>query len=609
MALQKLGPFELLKVLGRGGMGTVYKARDSSTDDIVALKALAPAYSFDEHFRNRFEGEIDALLKLDHPNIVRLLSYGQDEGNLFFAMELVEGNSLYVEQKKGHVFHWREVIAIGIQVCDGLRHAHDRGIIHRDLKPGNLMLNSSRMIKITDFGIAKTFGGSSLTGEGNVLGTMDFMAPEQARGKPATTRSDLFSLGAVMYSMLAGRPPFLRETTEQTFAALLSGNPPDKLNDLAADVPSPLAQLVHRLLEKDPKNRIATAQATERQLMHVLEAISRTESPDTQVVSQDDANEDAQLLTGQSNSATFLSQDVKSKDKPSSHTINSASESARKNTSASVDPTLGKTIETSEEEITQSRSARQPDYYTEITADHRRDDSWAPGKTKPTGNIWPILLGLFLVFAIGAFGIWYTIFKRPSAHELLAEIDKNESSNASPVRVLDQLNMFLNYYPDNSEYQRVKKIKEYAEARRYRNSLALAFRRSQEEVSEIEEKFLNITGMSRSNVHDAVKRMRDFLADIDEKQYFENKNDLSDEDQRCIRMAKIYYHKLQSDEKIKEDEDRQSIMVMLKRAKLMQRDDPEKADIYAFIIKEYNEHTWVSELVDEAKKERAKLDD
>ncbi len=120
MALQRLGPFELIRVLGRGGMGTVYEAREEGSDERVAVKALAPQYSFDERFRHRFEGEIDALMKLEHENIVRLLSYGQDDGNLFFAMELVDGSSLFQEQKMGQVFHWRKSSISGfrfVPVC------------------------------------------------------------------------------------------------------------------------------------------------------------------------------------------------------------------------------------------------------------------------------------------------------------------------------------------------------------------------------------------------------------------------------------------------------------------------------------------------------------
>ncbi|MFO0455345.1 MAG: serine/threonine protein kinase [Planctomycetota bacterium] len=185
-----MGPYEILGVLGRGGMGTVYRAKHFETGELVALKALSHNYTEDEHFRQRFESEINALLKLDHPNIVRLIGYGQDEGALYFAMELVEGKSLFHLQREFRTFDWRDVLVIAKDVAAGLRHAHDRGIIHRDLKPGNLLKAPSGAIKVTDFGIAKSFGQDNNTRD-NVVGTIDFMSPEQANANPLNDRTDL----------------------------------------------------------------------------------------------------------------------------------------------------------------------------------------------------------------------------------------------------------------------------------------------------------------------------------------------------------------------------------------------------------------------------------
>ena len=180
-----MGPFQLEGVVGRGGMGTVYRARHKDTGEVVAIKALSAAYSEDEHFRSRFESEIKALIQLDHPNIVRLISHGQEDGNLYFAMELVDGKSLFHLQKERGPSDWRVVLDVARDVAAGLRHAHDRGIIHRDLKPGNLLKSSTGEYKITDFGIAKAFGSDHNTNN-NVLGTLDFMSPEQAKGQPVT---------------------------------------------------------------------------------------------------------------------------------------------------------------------------------------------------------------------------------------------------------------------------------------------------------------------------------------------------------------------------------------------------------------------------------------
>src|SRR4029079_3925872 len=137
-----------------------------------------------------------------HPNIVQLHGFGEEEGHLYYVMELVEGRSLQDELVAGRRFSWREVTRMGVAIAEALKHAHDRGIIHRDLKPANLLIDPQDHIKLTDFGIAKLYGGSSVRAEGGVLGTADYMAPEQADGKPVTSRCDLYALGSVLYALL-----------------------------------------------------------------------------------------------------------------------------------------------------------------------------------------------------------------------------------------------------------------------------------------------------------------------------------------------------------------------------------------------------------------------
>ncbi|MCH2182939.1 MAG: serine/threonine protein kinase, partial [Mariniblastus sp.] len=247
MKIKKLGPYKLMSVLGRGGMGTVYRSQNVETGNYLAVKVLAEHFSHDPHFRNRFESEIKALIKLDHPNIVRLISYGQEDSNLYFAMELVEGKNLFQLQRDGKRFDWREVLSISRDIAQGLRHAHDRGVIHRDLKPGNLLASQEELIKITDFGIAKNFGANSNTGT-NVLGTMDFMSPEQAKGDPVTVKSDLYSLGSVMYCLLSGRPPHRGNSVEESLHNLTRPTAP-RIIQSVPNVPSELDSLISRLME------------------------------------------------------------------------------------------------------------------------------------------------------------------------------------------------------------------------------------------------------------------------------------------------------------------------------------------------------------------------
>ncbi len=197
MEIERLGPYEIVGTLGRGGMGAVYKAIHHETREPAAVKLLSADLAGEEGFRSRFEAEIETLRKLRHPNIVRLFGFGEQEGLLFYAMELVDGNSLEEELRRGRRFDWREVTRIGIETCRALRHAHDRGVIHRDIKPGNLLLAADGSVKLSDFGIARLFGYSRLTTVGNVLGTAEYMAPEQAAGQPVDARADLYSLGAL----------------------------------------------------------------------------------------------------------------------------------------------------------------------------------------------------------------------------------------------------------------------------------------------------------------------------------------------------------------------------------------------------------------------------
>jgi serine/threonine-protein kinase len=271
MAPTQLGPYRIERKIGHGGMGAVYAAFDSSAERRVAVKVLAPQMAADTGFRQRFEAEIESLKKLLHPGIVRLYGYGRQEGSLYYAMELVEGTSLEDELRAGRRFDWRETADLGVQICRALRHAHDHVIIHRDIKPANLLLSASGEVRLSDFGIARLFG-NRLTGSGGVIGTAEYMSPEQADSKPATPRSDLYSLGCVLYALLTGRPPFAADS----FPAMLHHHcftPPSPISDLAPDTPASLCKVVMRLLEKDPQQRYASAQMVAREIESLRDEI------------------------------------------------------------------------------------------------------------------------------------------------------------------------------------------------------------------------------------------------------------------------------------------------------------------------------------------------
>ncbi len=271
MQIERLGPYIIGKKLGRGGMGTVYEGVHAETGEAAAVKLLAESLVHEPDFRHRFEAEIETLRKLNHPHIVRLFGFGEEGEHLFYTMELVSGSSLEKELGRGRVFAWREVLTIGIELAQALRHAHDRGVIHRDIKPGNLLLTADGQIKLSDFGIARLFGSHGQTTAGSVLGTAEFMAPEQADGRAVSPRSDLYSLGAVLYVLLTGRPLYRGKSLPEILLKQRLEQPPP-LGQLVPDVPAEMQQVVMQLLAKDPDERIPTAGA----LLRRLEAIERS---------------------------------------------------------------------------------------------------------------------------------------------------------------------------------------------------------------------------------------------------------------------------------------------------------------------------------------------
>ncbi len=274
MTGDRLDKWVISKELGRGGMGRVYLAHEEMGNRVAAIKVLSAELAQESGFLQRFQREIDTLSQLDHPNIVRFFESGCDNGIYYYAMEYVEGQSLEdVLHERGRL-PWQEVLDIAIQICPALRHVHDHGIIHRDLKPPNILRTTDGKIKLTDFGIAKVFAGTHLTKTGGVVGTAEFVSPEQAAGKPLTKKSDLYSLGVVLYTLLTGRTTF----EGASFLDLLHKHryarfdPPRRI---VPEIPYEIDEVVCQLLEKDPAKRPPDCLVLGRHLNRIRNKLDR----------------------------------------------------------------------------------------------------------------------------------------------------------------------------------------------------------------------------------------------------------------------------------------------------------------------------------------------
>ena len=262
----KLGPYEIGVPLGEGGMGEVYRARDTRLERTVAIKILPVRFSADPMRRQRFEREARAISALSHPGICHLYDVGNQNEIHYLVMEFLEGETLGDRLRSG-ALPISDSLKIGIQVADALDTAHRSGVIHRDLKPTNLFLSKRGDVKILDFGLAKAAnsdedlnitGGPELSSPGMALGTAAYMSPEQARGEPVNVRSDLFSFGIVLYEMTTGRQPFTGPTAAVLFDSILhrQAQAPSTLNTA---MPMSLESLIQRLMSKDPAARHGSA--------------------------------------------------------------------------------------------------------------------------------------------------------------------------------------------------------------------------------------------------------------------------------------------------------------------------------------------------------------
>jgi serine/threonine protein kinase len=276
----RFGSYEILQRLGAGGMGEVYRAKDTRLDREVAIKTLSLDHASHPEALSRFEQEARSASSLNHPNIVTIYELGDENGTRYIAMELVDGETVRSLLASGPI-PFRKLVTIAAQVANGLSRAHEIGLIHRDLKPENLMLSYDGTAKVLDFGLAKLLkpdrgdsdSSTTITEHGTVLGTVGYMSPEQATGEELDFRSDQFSFGSVLYEMATGTPAFRKKTHAETMAAILRDEP-ERLGAKTLQAPAPFIWIIERCLAKDPKQRYASTRDLARDLAAVRDRLA-----------------------------------------------------------------------------------------------------------------------------------------------------------------------------------------------------------------------------------------------------------------------------------------------------------------------------------------------
>src|SRR5712692_10309403 len=279
---RRLGHYQIASLLGTGGTGEIYLAQDLTLERPVALKILPANFTQDAHRMRRFVQEAKAASALSHPNVAHIYEIGEVEGISFIAMEYVEGQTLDA-RLNGSPLHPTEVVDIALQVAEALEEAHAKGITHRDVKPANIMVTPRAQVKMLDFGLAKIAGAgrevlaregstAAKTEPGVLIGTANYMSPEQALGREVDHRTDIFSLGAVMYEMAAGRRPFTGLTIGETLDRIIHAEP-EAIGRINANAPAELADIIHKCLEKDRERRYASARELAADLRHLKQQI------------------------------------------------------------------------------------------------------------------------------------------------------------------------------------------------------------------------------------------------------------------------------------------------------------------------------------------------
>jgi serine/threonine protein kinase len=580
---EKLGPYIIDRVLGSGGMGTVYAGKEKGSDEEVAVKVLARVLGTNTSFRERFSAEVETLKKLEHPNIVRLYAYGEEDGFLFYSMELVEGGSLHDELQKVRKFDWRDVTDIAIQVCHALKHAHDHGVIHRDIKPANLMRTSDKQVKLSDFGIAKLFGGQN-TMAGNVIGTADYMSPEQADGRPITNRSDLYSLGSVIYALLAKRPPFAGGSVPEVLHNLRY-TMPTSIRRLAPEIPDELAEIIDKLLEKEPEDRFANAFVLSNRLRameHALSQPTQLVEEEEEEVPQDDG--DLTRLAENDEQATSMTLDFDTNsDAP-----------APKDDAELTFPTPDST-RLDDAPKKETKPAPKEKSFKVVGEEERRQAQLGESKkSDDSTSIIAIALGLVIVIALAMSGWWYSQPK--SADDLFVRISESvEAGDAAEVEA--EIEQFLTSYADDTRADLVKQYRQVIQLDRFAQRMELRLKGlgRKEPLGAAQRAFLEALRHEDTDPEIATRKYQ-AIVDV-------FGGDESDENaSTCVKMAN---RKLEILSPVVATSEKNLLAELKKRFELAivaETDDPAKARrAYDGLVELYRDYPWAADIVERAR--------
>jgi len=626
MKLDKLGPYRIGKQIGKGGMGAVYAAVSEEPGPHagmnVAIKALSPQLAMADGFRERFEAEIESLKKLRHDGIVRLYGYGEQEGLLFYSMELVEGSSLEEELNAGRRFDWHETLRIGIQICRALKHAHDHGVVHRDIKPANLMLTADKRIKIADFGIARLFGGTQLTTAGGVLGTADYMSPEQADGRTVTERCDQYSLGCVMFALLAGRPPFQAKTMPEMLQ-LQRFAEPEPVRRYAVDTPDQLDRLITQLLSKEPTERFPNVLVLSRHMEAMEKALSRPVKASAEEIASA-TNSPSQVLpsdvTAMTNEESTRALEApivlprEDSDVPAPHDLYDAptldqpaeSRASRSPPSSLLDkPT----------KFPDSQPVTSTTHFTTVDEEARRLREQARGSRLALAAQ---LGGLLAALGLLGWGAW-TLMKPPTSDELFASIshavEENGMNNLSR-EVSQDAESFFTRFPKDLRNAGLLPLKEQLEFQKYeRKARARSHFSGPTGMKPIEQVYFEALAIADNDPARALSMLRALLALYDPQEALvnlETARSLSEKfadlgDPRLLVIARQRIEQWR--EQLQEQTTSQlpALRERLAKAAQLQRTDPQRARrMHQALIQLYENQAWAREAVDQAREEMTK---